>query len=62
MLFKGKVALITGGSRGVGKAISTKLADEGADVIINYFRKKSTAQETAKEIKKKGARVHLNFT
>jgi enoyl-[acyl-carrier protein] reductase III len=59
MLFKGKVALITGGSRGVGKAISTKLADEGADVIINYFRKKSIAQETAREIEKKGVRTHL---
>lgn len=59
MSFKGKVALVTGGSRGVGKAISTKLAGEGADVIINYFRKKSTAQETAKEIEKKGVRVHL---
>ncbi|MBT7289533.1 MAG: enoyl-[acyl-carrier-protein] reductase FabL [Chloroflexi bacterium] len=59
MSFKGKVALVTGGSRGVGKAISAKLADGGADVIINYFRKKSTAQETAREIEKKGVRVHL---
>ena len=52
MLFKGKVALVTGGSRGVGKAISAKLADMGADVIINYFRKKSTAKETAAELTK----------
>jgi len=59
MLFKGKIALVTGGSRGVGKAISTKLADMGADVIINYFRKKSTAKETAAELEKKGVRVHL---
>ena len=43
----------------MGKAISAHLANEGADVVINYFRKKSTAQETAREIEKKGVRVHL---
>lgn len=55
---EGKVALVTGGSRGIGHAISLKLADEGADIIINYFRKRSTAESTAREIQDKGVKVH----
>ena len=55
---EGKVALVTGGSRGIGRAISLKLADEGADIIINYFRKRSTAESTAQEIQAKGVKVH----
>jgi enoyl-[acyl-carrier protein] reductase III len=58
MLLKGKVALVTGGSRGIGRAISLKLASEGADIVINYFRKRSTADATAKEIQAKGVNVH----
>jgi enoyl-[acyl-carrier protein] reductase III len=58
MLLKGKVALVTGGSRGIGRAISLRLASEGADIVINYFRKRSTADATAKEIQAKGVNVH----
>jgi len=58
MSLKGKVALVTGGSRGIGRVIALRLADEGADVIINYFRKKSTARETVEEIRAKGVRAH----
>ena len=56
---KGKLALVTGGSRGIGHAISLKLASEGADIIVNFFRKKSTAEFTAQEIRNKGVSAHL---
>ena len=46
----GKVALVTGGSRGVGKAISLRMAQEGADVIINYQNKKEHAETVSKLI------------
>jgi len=58
MSFEGKVALVTGGSRGIGRVIALKLAEEGSDVIINYFRKKSTAQATCDEIRTKGVKAH----
>lgn len=47
MSLKGNVALVTGSSRGIGRAIALKLASDGADVIIHCLRRKQAAEETA---------------
>lgn len=51
---KGKVAVVTGGSRDIGKAISIKLAKEGARVVVNYHNSEAGAKETVAEIKSFG--------
>ncbi|WP_231475420.1 SDR family oxidoreductase [Persephonella sp. KM09-Lau-8] len=53
---EGKLAFITGGSRGIGRAIALKLAEMGADVIINYYKNKEKADEVVKEIESKGVK------
>ncbi len=52
---KNRVALVTGGSRGFGRAIALKLAEDGAKLIINYRRSKSEAEEVAEKIKEMGS-------
>lgn len=54
---EGKVALVTGGSRGIGRAISLGLAERGANVVIAYLRKRSTADETCAEIEGLGVKA-----
>jgi enoyl-[acyl-carrier protein] reductase III len=57
MRFSGKIALITGSGRGIGRAIALQLASEGADVVVNFFRNRKPAEETAAEIQALGRRV-----
>jgi 3-oxoacyl-[acyl-carrier protein] reductase len=54
-----KIALITGGSRGIGKAIAIRLASEGIHVIINYLENKKAAKETLNDIKQNGGSAEL---
>lgn len=56
MTFKGKVALVTGGSRGIGKAIALEMARRGADIAFNYLRGHDAATETQREIEDLGVR------
>ena len=50
----GHVALITGGSRGIGRGISLRLAHGGAKIAINYYQNENTAQETLDQIRSLG--------
>lgn len=47
----GKIALITGGGRGIGRAISLRLARDGADIIVNYVRNQAPAEEVAETVR-----------
>jgi 3-oxoacyl-[acyl-carrier protein] reductase len=51
------VALVTGGSRGIGAAIAKELADQGADVAVSYTASADKADSVAKELKDKGVRA-----
>lgn len=55
--FSGKVALITGSGRGIGRAIALYLANNGADIIINFFRNRKAAEETEADIVKMGRKA-----
>jgi enoyl-[acyl-carrier protein] reductase III len=53
---QGKIALVTGGSRGIGRAIALRLAGSGADVVVNYVRHRKDAEETAAAVEACGRR------
>ncbi len=52
--FKGKIVLITGGGRDIGREVCLKLASEGAKVCLNYFESDDKGKETVRMIKEKG--------
>ena len=57
--FAGKVALVTGSGRGIGRAAALHLARLGADVVVNFFRNRDPAEETAREVESQGRRALL---
>lgn len=57
MVLRGKTALVTGASRGIGRAIALRLARDGAAVGINYRRRSDRAESLAKEIQSAGGRA-----
>lgn len=59
MIFAGKVALVTGSGRGIGRAIAARFAEQGADLVVNFFRNREPAEETADLISELGRRALL---
>jgi NAD(P)-dependent dehydrogenase (short-subunit alcohol dehydrogenase family) len=55
----GKIALVTGASRGIGASVARMLADRGADIVINYHSKASRAESAAADVRAVGRRALL---
>jgi len=57
--YLGKVALITGSGRGIGRAIALHFASLGVNIVVNYFRNREPAEDTAREITKLGVKAEI---
>ena len=57
MELKGKVSLVTGSSRGIGRAIALTLAEAGSDIVINFVKNEEAALEVVKEVEALGVRA-----
>src|SRR3712207_5219144 len=59
MIERGRLAIVTGGGRGLGRAIASRLAAEGANLAITYRSNDSAAEETAEMVRETGAGCEL---
>jgi enoyl-[acyl-carrier protein] reductase III len=59
MSLQGKLALVTGSGRGIGRAIALKFASQGADIVVNFFRHRESAEKTAKDIEALGVKAEV---
>ena len=59
MIGDGRVAIVTGGGRGIGRAVAVRLANEGADVAISYRSNDETAERAAEEVRAAGVRCEI---
>ncbi len=57
MTLAGKTAVITGSGRGIGRAIALELAARGCNIVVNYFRRRQAAEETAHAVEARGAKA-----
>ena len=57
MDLEGRVAIVTGASRGIGQGIALEMAEAGADVLVNYNRNREGAERTVAAIQSKGRRA-----
>jgi 3-oxoacyl-[acyl-carrier protein] reductase len=56
---RGRVALVTGGGRGIGRALAVRLAEEGANLAISYRSNDAAAEETAEKVRGAGVEIEL---
>jgi len=59
MSLEGKLALITGSGRGIGRAIALKLASQGVDIVVDFFRHRESAEQTAKDVEALGVKAEV---
>ncbi|MCC7371300.1 MAG: enoyl-[acyl-carrier-protein] reductase FabL [Chloroflexi bacterium] len=59
MELAGKLALVTGGGRGIGRACALELAEAGADILVNYLRNSDAAEETAQAVRALGRQAEI---
>ena len=59
MIGEGRVAIVTGGGRGIGRAVAVRLANEGADVAISYRSNDEAAEAAAEEVRAAGVRCEI---
>jgi enoyl-[acyl-carrier protein] reductase III len=59
MSLQGKLALVTGSGRGIGRAIALKFASQGADIVVNFFRHRESAEKTANDIEALGVKAEV---